>query len=246
MRLYRCLLSGLVLAAAPITAQWKNLPAKTDLAAPAPKAADGKPDLSGIWEPDGVKFLRTIAADLKIENVPMRPEARRLLEARADGAKGNEEPDASCLPQGVPKINAAPVPWKIVQTPNLVVIIYEAFNLWRQIHLDGRQLIDDPNPTWLGYSVGRWEGDTLVVESRGFNGKTWLDSAGLPTSEKLRVTERFRRKDFGHMELQITIDDPTFYTRPFTVTESPRLVTGTELLEFICGENEKDLVHMNK
>jgi hypothetical protein len=140
---------------------------------------------------------------------------------------------------------AAPVPYKFIQTPGTVVILYEAFNLWRQVFLDGRELIDDPNPTWLGYSTGRYEGDTLVIETRGFNGKSWLDSAGLPATEKLHVTERIRRKDFGHLEYRVTIDDPGAYTRPFTVTEDPILQLDTELLEFICAENEKDLKHMN-
>src|SRR5262245_24786262 len=142
-----------LLTVVPLAAQWKNLPPAPKLTGPAPKAADGKPDLSGIWNPEGVKFLRNIAADLKQENVPMRPATKAIVETRKDGAMSHLEPDAHCLPQGVPKIDAAPVPFKIVQTPKLVVIIYEAFNLWRQIHLDGRELIADPNPTWLGYSV---------------------------------------------------------------------------------------------
>src|SRR6266849_10607208 len=155
------------------------------------------------------------------------------------------DPDANSLPQGVPKINAAPAPWKIVQAPGSLVIVYEAFNLWRQIFLDGRELVPDVNPTWMGYSTGKWEGDTLVVESRGFNGKAWLDQLGRPSTDALHVIERFRRKDVGHMDIQITIDDAKAYTRPWTVTESVHLLPDTELLEFICNDNNRDLPHLH-
>ena len=231
-------------------AQWINLKTpgiprtadgKPDLSAPAPKTPDGKPDLSGIWDADR-SYLVNIAKDLK--DVPMRPEALALFNQRKDGARAKEEPDANCLPQGVPKIDAAPVPWKLIQGPRQVTILYEAFNLFREIFTDGRELPKDPNPTWLGYSVGRWDGDTLVVESNGFNGKTWLDQAGHPTSDALHVTERFRRKDFGHLDLEITIDDPKMYTQPWTVKESPRLFADGELLEFNCNENERDIRHI--
>ncbi|MEO8097441.1 MAG: hypothetical protein ABI811_07040 [Acidobacteriota bacterium] len=247
--------AGAVLLALPVVAQWKmapgsGAPKKADgtpnLTAPAPKMPDGKPDLSGIWEQDNLDHFRNLTADMKAEEVPIRPEAKALRESRANGARATEEPDANCLPQGVPKIMAAPVPFKIVQTSNLIVHVYEAFNLWRQIHLDGRELIADPNPTWLGYSSGKWEGDTLVVDVRGLNGKAWLDTSGLPASDALHVTERWRRKDFGHMDLEITVDDPKIFTRPWTAKEPLHLVPGTELLEFICGENEKDLPHLVK
>jgi hypothetical protein len=237
-----------VAAAVPLAAQWKIAPGEgsLDLKAPAPKAADGKPDLSGIWEQENLNHFRNLAADMKAAEVPFRPEAKALFDSRQGGARGHEEPDANCLPQGVPKIDGAPVPFKIVQTPKLVLIVYEAFNLWRQVHLDGRQLLNDPNPTWLGYSSGKWDGDTLVVETTGFNGKAWLDTGGMPASDALHVTERFRRVDFGHIQLDITIDDPKMYTRPWTAKETLKLVTGYELIEFICLENEKDLLHMNK
>ena len=227
-------------------AQWK-LPASTpDLNAPPPKAADGKPDLSGIWEQDSMTHFRDLTSDMKPEDVPWRPEAKALRASRADGALGLEEPDANCLPQGVPKINAAPVPFKIVQTPKLVLLVYEAFNLWRQVHLDGRQLIDDPNQTWLGWSTGRWDGDTLVVETRGLNGKAWMDTSGTPGSDAMRVTERFHRTSVGHMDLEITIDDPKSFTRPWTAKEKLHIVPNTELMEFICLENEQDLKHIRK
>jgi hypothetical protein len=236
----------ILFSAVLLHAQWKLPASSVDLNGPPPKAADGKPDLSGIWEQDSMKHFRDLTSDMKPEDVPWRPEAKALRASRADGARGLEEPDANCLPQGVPKINAAPVPFKIVQTPKLVLLVYEAFNLWRQVHLDGRQLIDDPNPTWLGWSTGRWDGDTLVVETRGLNGKAWMDTSGTPGSDAMRVTERFHRTSFGKMDLEITIDDPKSFTRPWTAKESLHIVPNTELMEFICLENEQDLKHIRK
>ncbi|MFM2124818.1 MAG: hypothetical protein RL328_1269 [Acidobacteriota bacterium] len=235
-----------LLSAVCLHAQWKLSTPTPDLKGPVPKAADGKPDLSGIWEQDSMTHFRDLTSDMKPEDVPWRPEAKALRASRADGARGLEEPDANCLPQGVPKINAAPVPFKIVQTPKLVLLVYEAFNLWRQVHLDGRQLIDDPNPTWLGWSTGRWDGDTLVVETRGLNGKAWMDTSGTPGSDAMRVTERFHRTSFGNMDLEITIDDPKSFTRPWTAKEKLHIVPNTELMEFICLENEQDLKHIRK
>ena len=245
-------MAAILFTGTSLSAQWisvktpgvpRTADGKPDLSAPAPKTADGKGDLSGIWSPSA-RFLVNLAVDLKADEVQMRPAAQEIFNSRKNGAKSNEEPDAHCLPQGVPKIDAAPVPWKIIQGPRQVTILYEAFTQFREIFTDGRELPKDPNPTWLGYSVGRWEGDTLVVESSGFNGKAWLDSAGHPASDALHVTERFRRKDFGHMDLEITIDDPKMYVKPWTVKESPTLLADSELLEFNCNENEKDLRHM--
>jgi hypothetical protein len=255
VRIWACLavapIAALLLAS-PAGAQWRNLPmdgvplgadGKPNLSAPAPRATNGKPDLSGIYTPT-IKYFRNIAADLGLENVPMTDEARRIRASRADGTLGWEEPDSHCLPQGVPKINMAPVPFKIVQTDKLVVLVYEAFNLWRQVHLDNREFADDLNPSWLGFSKGRWDGNDLVVETRGINGKQWLDNGGLPTSDKLTVIERFRRPNFGRLEIEVTITDPTYYTRPWTVTTDARLTLNTELFEFICNENEKSTQHM--
>ncbi len=219
---------------------------EVDLAAPAPRSRDGRPDLSGIWaaRTRPAPYSRDLAADLDPDAVPFQPWARALTEERADGSHSREDPPAHCLPQGVPRLGGAPAPWKLVQTPDLIVIVYEAFNLWRQVFLDGRRLAEDVNPTWLGYSTGRWEGDSLVVETRGFNGKSWLDQVGKPSTEQLRVIERFTRTDFGHMEIEITIDDPGAYTRPWTVTQLVRLQADTELLEFVCNENNVDLEHL--
>jgi hypothetical protein len=232
----------LLLFAALLPGQWKKLPPAPDLKATPGKTADGKPDLSGIWTQDNTRAFLDLTSDMKPADVPYRPAAKALVDARRDGTK--DEPDANCLPQGVPKINNAPAPFKIVQTPNLIVVVHEAFNLWRQIHLDGRELVDDPNPTWLGWSKGRWEGDTLVVDTRGFNGKAWLDHAGNPASDALHVTERFRRTSIGKLELEITIDDPKMYTRPWMAKTSFHLLPDTEVMEFICLENEKDQKHM--
>jgi hypothetical protein len=247
----KCVLMAAV-AVSTVSAQWLKIPTpnvpktadgKPNLTAPAPRLANGKPDLQGIWEPNP-KYLRNLAADLKEGDVQMLPWAAAVVNERKDGARAKEEPDANCLPQGVPKIDAAPVPWKILQLPNEIVILYEAFTQFRQIFMDGRPLPADPNPTWLGYSVGHWDGDTLVVESNGFNGRAWLDQLGHPATESLKVTEKFRRKDFGHLEIEITIDDPKTYTKPWTVKEDPHLLLDSELLEFVCAENEKDIKHI--
>ena len=245
---------SLALLACSAEAQWwenvppgpvpRNADGTPNLAAPAPRRADGKPDLSGIWEPNANRYLRNIAADIDPNSVPFQPWAKTLADARADGSHSREDPDANCLPQGVPRIGAAPAPWKIVQTPDLIVVVHEAFSLWRQIFLDGRRLAPGANPTWLGYSTGTWDGDTLVVDTRGFNGKTWLDQVGKPSTDKLHVIERYRRKDFGHMDLEITIDDPGAYTKPWTVTQEVHLLTDTELLEFNCNENNRDVQHL--
>jgi hypothetical protein len=213
-----------------------------NLTAPTPKTADGKPDLSGIWEPNGIKYLINIAADLKPADVPFTPEAQSLYKMRVE-TMGKDDPDARCLPSGMPRKDAITSPYKILQSPGLLVFLYESRTTFRQVFLDGRALPKDVQPTWDGYSVGHWEGDTLVVETTGMNGLTWLDSNGHPLSDAMRLTEKFKRPDFGHMEIEITIDDPKNYTRPWTVKENPHLLADTELIEYICNENEKDLKH---
>jgi hypothetical protein len=243
------------LACFPAAAQWLKVPSKAtprtkdgkpNLTAPAPRKPDGKPDISGIWLTESPKYLADIAADFKPGELPIQPWAQALTDERKTGVHASEESNANCQPQGVPRIDATPNPFKIIQDPGLVVILYEAFGQFRQIFSDGWELPKDPNPTWLGYSVGKWEGDTLVVHSIGFNGKTWLDQMGHPTTETLQVTERFRRKDFGHLEIQATIDDSRAYTKPWTVTEPMQLLPDTDLIEFVCNENEKDLKHLRK
>jgi hypothetical protein len=236
-------------------AQWSQVPGKgtprtkdgkPDLTASVSRKADGKPDLSGIWGTESPKYLVNIAVDFKPGELPIQPWADALTKERMTGIHAAEESNANCEPPGVPRIDNTPNPFKIVQEPDMVVILYEAFGQFRQVFLDGRRLPTDANPTWLGYSIGRWDGDTLVVESTGFNGKTWLDQTGHPTTEALHVTERYHRRDFGHMDLQITIDDPKAYTKPWTITEPMELLPDTDLIEYVCNENEKDLKHLLK
>ena len=232
-------------------AQWprqrSNLPrtadGRVDLNAPAPRMPDGRPALSGVWEQysefEPPKYLLDIAADLKPADVPLRPWARDLLQQRRAN-NGADHPGARCLPSGIPEKNAVPAPIKIVQTPELVVLLYESRTIFRQVFTDGRSLPPaDVQPTWQGYSVGRWEGDTFVVNTAGFNGQTWLDMSGHPATEALRVTERFTRKTIGRIDLEITIDDPRAYTRPWTVSQRLRLLPEDELIEHICEENNK-------
>ena len=233
-------------------AQWLKLPTqgvprtkdgKFDLTAAAPRKPDGKPDLSGVWQTTGAKYLINVAADFKPGELPIQPWAEALTNERKTFAHADEESDIKCLPPGVPKVYAAPNPFKIVQDPNLVVILYETFGLYRQIFMDGREVRKDPNPAWFGYSVGKWDGDALVVDTTGFNGKAWLDKQGHPTSDQLHTTERYRRTDVGHLQIQATIDDPKVFTKPWTVTEVMNLHPEDELLELYC-ENEKDFDHM--
>ncbi|HEY7390538.1 MAG TPA: hypothetical protein VH640_18620 [Bryobacteraceae bacterium] len=243
-------IAGLV--SAPVYGQWVKVPAegipkgvdgKPNLSAPAPRSADGHPDLSGVWESGGPKYILDIAADLRPGDVPFQPWAKALVDQRADGSHSGEDPPANCLPRGVPRINASPPPWRVIQRPDIIGILYESDNAWRQIFLDGRELGKDFLPAYLGYSTGKWDGDILVVDTRGFNGKTWLDQTGKPTSDALHVTERFRRTDFGHMEIQITIDDPKAYTKPWQVKEQVRLVTDGDIFEAAC-ENNRDIEHL--
>jgi hypothetical protein len=241
-----CVLCGSVLSA-----QWLNHPTpgiprradgRPDLAAPAPRGPDGKPDLSGLWRANS-KFNFDLTVDLPPGTVSLLPPAAAALRERRD-THGKDDPQGFCLPAGVPRHTAVPFPFRIMQLPGMVVILYEYGLSWRQVFIDGRALPVDPNPTWNGYSVGRWDGDTLVVETAGFNGKAWLDDAGHPTSEKLRVTERFHRPTFGRLDIEITIDDPGAYAKPWTMTMDSQFAADTELLEFVCHENNKDPEHL--
>jgi hypothetical protein len=242
-----------IAALSPAPAQWLKLPTqgipktkdgKPNLAAPAPRRADGKPDLSGIWQTESPRYLINLAADYKPGELPIQPWAEALTKERGTGIHAKEEPQANCLPPGLPRINETPNPFKIYQESGAVLILYEAFNLYRQIFMDGRELSKDLNPSWLGYSTGKWDGDALVVDTIGFNGKTWLDQAGHPTTDALHVTERFRRRDFGHLEILTTIDDPKAYTKPWSAAVKMELLPDTELIEFACNENEKDVRHL--
>jgi len=245
---------------------------KPDLSAKTPRAPNGKPDLSGVWRtaygnPDenerlfgpGVKafiqpgddpssfskYFLDILVDFPANAKPMRAAAAELFQ-RNVRFKANSS-SARCLPQGLPRtdINSY-APFKIIQTPGVIAVLYEVDNTHRQIYTDGRPLPVDPQPAWGGYSVGRWDGDVLVVDAAGFNDETWLDSGGHPHSEALRVHERFYRRDFGHMDVTITIDDPRMYTQPFTIKVTELLLPDTDILESVCNENEKDRVHLDK
>jgi len=246
MLAYPITIAAVLMMTASPAAQWLHYPTagiprtsdgKPNLSAPAPKTADGKPDLSGLWQSASV-YVGNIAKDLKPGDVPFQPWAEALYKHRR-ATDSKDDPTASCIPGGVPRADLVPYPFKIINAPGMVVILYEAVQSWRQIFIDGRELPKDPQPTWMGYSVGRWDGDAFVVDTAGFNDKGWLDNGGRPATELLHVVERFRRKDFGHMDIQITIDDPKAYTKPWTMTLPLVLLPDTELLEYICNENNK-------
>jgi hypothetical protein len=246
MRLFAVLIFALAI---PIPGQWLHYPdkgtprtkdGKPNLAARTPRTPDGKPDLSGIWRASSGKYLVNLAAD-GIE-VPLQPWAAALYKERQEN-NGKGRPSERCISHGLPDYDALAVPIKLIQTPGVIVVLYEAFNHYRQIFTDGRPFPEDRQPTWLGYSVGKWDGDTLVVETTGFNDETWLDDGGHPHTEALHVTERMRRKDFGHLEIRVTVDDPKAYTKPWGATIPYDLLPDTELIESVCS-NEKDLPHM--
>jgi len=243
---------GVTLAAARVAAQWHGYPTpnipraadgKANLSAPAPRASDGKPDLTGIWMAPRIRV--DLAQGMKRgESIPFTPEGKAIAtERRANN--GKDDPGARCLPTGIPVRATLQTPFKILQTPQVTAILYESRTQFRQILTDGRALPKEIDwPTWQGFSVGRWEGDTFVVESAGFNGKAWLDQVGTPSSDAFRLTERFHRRDFGHMDLEMIIDDGKMYTRPWSTFAELILQPDTELLEYICEENERDSAKM--
>jgi hypothetical protein len=243
---------------------------KANLAAKAPRL-NGKPDFSGVWhvQPntraemkqlfgEGVdtievpgmeidtitKYAVTVFADFKPGEEPMRPEGAAIF-ARRFPAGPEVLPSTHCLPLSIPLVTNVSEFSKVVQTPGLIVIMLELNGgMTRQIYTDGRKLPVDPSPSWLGYSVGKWEGDTLVVDTVGFNDKGWLDVLGHPQSESMHLTERYHRRDFGHMDIEVTFDDPKLYTRPFSIKLTHLLQPDTDILEYVCLENEKDKPHM--
>ncbi len=243
---------------------------KPNLAAAAPRTPDGKPDFSGIWTTEGTppaemlklfpgigdivvpgddptrlnKYFVSVFAGIRPEDAPLRPEAMKIVQARLAKGLGTDAPTSRCLPAGVPMGDLIPSPRRFIQTSDLLVITYEGINPTRTIHLDGRPLPSSPNPAWVGYSIGKWDGDTLVVETTGFTEQSWLDGAGNPRSENLRITERMTRADFGHMQTQVTFEDATLYTRPFSISYSQTLRPDTDLLEYVCNENELDRAHI--
>lgn len=247
---------------------------KPNLSAPVPRTADGKPDLSGVWMHeissvaemkrlfgDGYesaiavdvpgmeigtqhKYAFNILLDFKPDESPMRPEAAGIMRK----SRAFRDPTALCVGiPGIPLADLLSEPMKIVQAPRLTMVLYEAGNSHRQIYTDGRALPKEYSlPAWLGYSVGHWERDTFVVESAGFNDKAPLDAAGHPRSETLRVVERFHRRDFGHLDVEMTFDDPQMYTKPFTIKVPHDLLADSDVFESICNENEKDRAHLGK
>jgi hypothetical protein len=230
---------------APATAQWLDHKAvgiprlpdgKPNLAAPAPRMPDGKPDLSGLWQGDTASAAETSKA---MDSIKVLPWAKAVSDKSKENY-GSDAPSIRCLPPG-PTIELGV--GKVVQTPSLLLMLFDG-TLYREIFLDGRQLEKDPNPGWMGYSVGHWEGDTLIIESNGFNDRTWLDDDGHPHTEALRMTERLRRPDFGHLELVRTLTDDGALAQPWTVPLKFELNPDTEQIEYVCNENEKDRVHL--
>jgi len=255
----RNLVSAGFFMAASAAAQWIHQPTpgiprtadgKPNLSAPAPKAADGKPDLSGIWvrihpanAPSGPEFGNTVTYYMPAgAAVQFQPWALELFNKRRYQDLGANRPSEHCLPHGIVGAMLPNTPFKMVQTPGLTMLLYEQFNQYRQIFTDGRSHPQDPNPAWWGYSIGKWEDGTFVVDTAGFNDKTWLDDSGHPHTEAMRSIERFRRMDFGHMNLEITIDDPKAYTKPWSVFIPLELMADTEMIEDVC-DNEKDAPH---
>jgi hypothetical protein len=240
----------LLAASVPLAAQWIHYPTpgiprtpdgKPNLSAPAPKTADGKPDLSGIWVAADIKYLNDLTA--AGVDIPLQPWARALYNQRKDNM-GKGRPSERCLTRGVVDFDTIAMNIKFVQTPSEIAVLYEEYNHFRQIMMDGRPLPQTTQPTYMGYSVGKWEGDTLVVETNGLNDQGWLDMNGHPQTEAVHLTERFRRRNFGHIDVQVTIDDPKAYSKPWTVPLSGLdFVADEELIESIC-ENEKDFPHM--
>ena len=248
----RTLFAGMVfsLIASSSAAQWIEHPTpgiprtsdgKPDLTAPAPRTRDGKPDLSGLWDREGDdRYYNNAAADLKPADV--KPWAQALYQRRLPDF-GRDSMEVQCLPLGPAAVTTSFFDFKFIQTPSLIMILFEDLT-YRQIHMDGRKLPKNPNPSWMGYSVGRWDGDTLVVETSGFTERAWLDYDGHPHTEALRMTERYRRRDFGHLDVKVTFDDPGAYARPWTVSVPMEIIPDTELLEAVCRENEKFLSHI--
>src|SRR6516225_1346727 len=248
-----------------VHAQWLNhrtpgirrtADGKPNLSAPTPRGADKRPDLSGLWQTESAppellerlipaatngageeapsQYFIDIFSDFKPDDVPFRPASAQSFQQRLQNFT-RLSPISHCLPEGMPLIETAPAPYKIVQTPGVTFMLYERDTTYRQVYTDGRKLPEDPQPSWLGYSVGKWEGETLVVDTIGFNDRGWLDARAHTHSEALHLTERFHRLDFGHMEVQLTIDDPETYPRPFTIKLKQRMLADSDLLESYCS-----------
>jgi len=260
------LILGALVAASPTPAQWLNYPAagiprlpngKPNLAAPAPRTNDGKPDLSGVWDvlhnrpcpPEGCADMWIPQEFLDIGwglkgGLPYQPWAAETVKKRM-AENRLSDPNWKCLPTGIVRMYTTPLYRKIIQTSGLVLILNEREAMYRQIFTDGRPLPEDPQPSWTGYSTGKWQGDTLVVQTSGFRDGIWLDANGSPLTESANITERLRRVNFGTLEIEITVNDPKAYTRPWTVKLTQLLKPDTDLLDYYCIENEKDGPHLS-
>ena len=255
-----------LLLAVPIgaAAQWSARPApgvprtadgRVNLTAPPPHTAGGTPDLSGLWTPEPdpngkVQGVENTVFPRYLVDITQDVKDRAILVAAADALyrkrlanDGTDDPNARCQPPGAARIVSLARPVKIVETPGLTLLLYEHDTIYRQVFTDGRALPDDPFPTWMGYSVGKWEGDTFVVRTIGLTERSWLDLLGHPHSDALVMTERFRRVDVGHMDVQVTLVDPGVFAEPLTLTQKLRLLADQELIEYFCNDNEKDLPH---
>ncbi|HEX5230034.1 MAG TPA: hypothetical protein VFW44_20115 [Bryobacteraceae bacterium] len=237
-----------------MNAQWINYPTagiprlpngKPNLDAPAPRTADGKPDLSGLWQPasGGADPQFTDIAKQVQGGLPFQKWAADLVKSRR-AENNKDDPDGHCQPLGTVKMHLHPYPRKILQLPGLMVILYERDTVYRQIFTDGRPLPQDPQPSFYGYSTAKWDGDTLVVETIGFKDGLWLDISGTPLTDAAKVTERYHRPTFGKLEIDVTVDDPKAYTKPWTIRVNQTLAVDMELLQFFCVENEKDWQHL--
>jgi hypothetical protein len=249
IRLFACA-SFMLAAAISLDAQWLKLPTpglprlpdgKPDLRAPAPRTADGKPDLSGLWRNDaGDRFYNNVTADLQVADVA--PWAHELFIKR-QLEFGKDSMETLCLPLGPAYLTTRYRQSRILQTPTVIMIAFDD-GMHRQIFMDGRALESDPNPTWMGYSIGRWEGDALVVESNGYTDRSWLDFGGHPHTEELRITERYIRRDIGRIDVQVTMVDPKVYAKPITFSIPMALQTDTEMLEGFCENHHKSRERM--
>jgi hypothetical protein len=239
----------LTLAGVTVDAQWITLKTpglprtpdgKPNLTAPPPRMS-AKPDLTGLWRFNADPYTNNVTVDLKADEID--PSAVTLYKQRMEDLGKDDPSTFRCLPSG-PRQIYTPGSWvRIVQTPAMIVMLYEDL-IYRQIFMDGRELPKDPNPSFMGYSVGRWDGDTLVVDSTGFNDSTWLDFGGHPHSEALKMTERIKRANLGRLEVDVRFEDRKFYARPWTVPVRADLVADTEMIEYACNENQKDAAHL--
>ena len=257
-------LAAVALLTTGVQAQWLNYPVpgtprlpdgRPNLTAPLPRTADGRPDLSGIWAAQCAVYGRDscftrslffdLAKDLKADDVQMTPWAAQI-QAQRERRNHVDDPYGYCLPPGTPRINFAGGPFRILQTSAVTALLYETLvgMTFRQVFTDGRPLPEATEPTWLGYSIGRWDGETFVIETSGFKDGGWLDTLkGRPHSDALHVTERFKRIDFGHMELTITINDPKAYVKPWTFNAPLTLLADTDLVEAFCDGHDRTMIH---